>query len=164
MDPPRGASRRAGWRCPPRRSISAAWAWRTSLPRRPEALRLGLVPLLGVLVVPRLLRFLGDLVLDVFVVQLGLAAEARVRLHVEGLVEDVQLRVLRLAQRVESLLHPDVAGGARAHAAAGGAVPGPELRGGLEKIGACRDFALRFQPAARIVDRDVRHQSSRRAE
>src|SRR5713226_7627520 len=164
MDPPRGASRRAGWRCPPRRSISAAWAWRTPLLRRPQALRLGLVPLLGVLVVPRLLRFLGDLVLDLGVVQLGLAAEAGVRLHVERLVEDVQLRVLGLAERVESLLHPHVAGGARAHAAAGGAVLRAQLRRCLEEVRAGGDLALRLQLSARIVDRDLRYQSSRRTE
>src|SRR5713101_4583780 len=140
MDPPRGASRRAGWRCPPRRSISVAWAWRTSLLRRPEALRLGLVPLLGVLVVPRLLGLLGNLDFDVLVVQ------------------------LRLAERIESVLHPDVAGRARTDSPAGRSVLGAQLRRCFQQIGAGRNLAFRFELAARVVDPDLRHQSSRKAE
>src|SRR3954469_11879024 len=74
-----------------------------SLLRRPEAFRFGLVPFLGMLVVPRPLRFLGDLVDDVLAGDLGLAAEPRGGLHVESAVEDVRLVVLLIAERIESL-------------------------------------------------------------
>src|SRR5207248_4661384 len=135
----------------------------SSLLRRPEAFRLGLVPFLGMLVVPRPLRFLGDLVDDVLVRDLGLAAEAGGGLHVESAIEDVRLLVLLLAERIETLLHPAVAGRAGAYPAAGRSVLGAELHRRLEQIGARLDLALGFELSARIVDGEPGHRLSRPA-
>src|SRR5205814_2571473 len=135
----------------------------------PGSSGLRLVALLGVLVVPRLLGLFGDLVDDVLLVELRLAAEPRVGLHVVRPIELVGLAVLHVGERLESLLHPDVAGRAGADSAAGGAVLGAEVQRGLEQRPPFRDFAFRFQLAARIVDGDLRHHftgssTSRRAE
>src|SRR5207248_9721153 len=95
---------------------------------------------------------------------LRLAPETRVGLHVERLVEDVHLGVFLLGERIESLFHPDVARGAGADAATRGAVLRAELGRRLEQVRPDRDLPLRFQVAARIVDRHLRHHSSRSAE
>src|SRR5260370_15277208 len=110
-------------------------------------------------VVPGELRLFGDLVAEVWPGQPRLAAEARVRLHVVGAVEVVGLTVLHAVEGLEALLHPAVAGGAGADAAAGRAVVRAQLQRGLEERRSFRNLALRFPLAARGVDGDLGHVS-----
>src|SRR5688500_2731429 len=77
-----------------------------------------------------------DLDLGVVVLDLGLAPEARLGPGIERLFEDVELLVLGLAQRVHALADVDVAGRARADAAAAIAFGGADLLGRREDRGA----------------------------
>src|SRR6185503_9542847 len=72
-----------------------------------------------VLVVEGLAAFPGDLALDLGAAHLRLAAQARHRADVEGLVEDVFLALLDVRERIEALLHPQVTRRAGQVAAAG---------------------------------------------
>src|SRR5437870_2592188 len=112
------------------------------------------------LVVPRVLRLLGDLVDDVPVIELSLAAEAGIWFHVVGSIEVVRFAVLHFRERFETFLHPDVAGGAGADSAARRAVLGAELLRSLEQRGPFGHFAFGFQLPARVVDGHLGHQST----
>src|SRR5262245_33100842 len=70
----------------------------------------GLAPHLGVLVEPGLQALRRDLDDDVLVAEQRLAAQPRLRAHIEGQVEPVALRVVHLGQRVAALQHPHVTG------------------------------------------------------
>src|SRR5207244_3977573 len=92
------------------------------------------------------LRLLGDLVDDVLVIELRLAAEPGIRFHVVGAIEIVRFAVLHLGERFEALLHPDVAGGAGADSAARRTVLCTELLRGVQQRGPRSPHGWRCEP------------------
>src|ERR1700722_11663639 len=97
----------------------------------------------GVFVLVGLHAFARDLQLDDAVgLDLGLAPEPRACPDVEGLVEDVGLVVLLLAEKVQPLAHVDVARGAGADTAAGAPLREMRFGSGLEQRRPHRDLDL----------------------
>src|SRR5688572_23732458 len=155
----------------PRRLVSAPhhghWhskrmepSYQASQVSRPEPTLAGLArsARLGVLVEPRAARFVADLDRDVGVGDLGLTREARGRAHVEGLVEDVFLFLELLGERREPLLDVDVAGRARAYAAARVADLGTGALGGLQDGRAALDLDADRRLVGAAEEGDARHQ------
>src|SRR4051794_5296131 len=121
--------------------------------RRPECQRTSL--LIGMFVQKRLETLVADFDFDIgFAFELGLTAESRSAAHVEGLVEDVELFVLDIRQRVEPLGHVDMACGARTHAATAVTLGSANLLGRLEN--GLAPFDLDFEILA--YEANFRHQ------